>query len=90
LIRAAITAILARMPFKTLLILLSGSLFCISSAGYALVRIFLKPKENSGLDEIYWEFEESDPALKRYTAWSRVFFTGVIVSMLLLFAAIAI
>jgi hypothetical protein len=78
------------MHYKTLLILAGGFLFCVSSAGYLMVKLFLKPREDSGLDDIYWEFEESHPALKRYHTWSRIFFAGVIVSMLLMFAAIAV
>jgi hypothetical protein len=82
--------ILADMHYKTLLILASGVLFCLSSAGYLLVKVFLRPKDDSGLEEYYWEFEESHPDLKRYHRWSRIFFTGVIVSMLLLFVAISV
>jgi len=77
------------MPYKAFLILIAGLLFCISGAGCLAVRLFLKPKD-SDLDDIYWEFEDSHPKLKRYTAWSRVFFTGIVISMLLLFVAIAI
>lgn len=77
------------MHYKTLLILVAGLLFCVSSAGYLMVKLFLRPKD-SGLDDIYWEFEESHPELKRYNTWSRVLFTGIIVSMLLLIVAISI
>jgi hypothetical protein len=78
------------MPYKTALILAAGLLFCISTAAFLLVKIFLRPKDDSGLDDCHWEFEDTHPALKRYTLWSRICFTGVMISMLLLFLAVSI
>lgn len=78
------------MHYKIWLILIAGLLFCASAAGYVLVKIFLRPREDSGLDEVYWEFEEGHPDLKRYNFWSRVFFVGVVLSMLLLMVVLFI
>ena len=38
----------------------AGILFLVSAAGYAAVKLFLRPKED--LDEYYWEVRKSTPA----------------------------
>jgi hypothetical protein len=78
------------MHYKLWFILAAGLLFCVSAAGYAAVKIFLRPKEGSELDEIYWEFEDKLPDLKRYNFWCRVFFVGVVISMLLMIVTISV
>lgn len=72
-----------------LIILFAGSLvFVVSAAAYILVKIKLKPKQSREIEDVYWEFEESNPELARYNKWSRITFTGVVVGMIMLFAAI--
>ena len=73
-----------------LLYLIAGPLFVVSFAGHVYVKIRLRPKEDSGLDEIYHEFESSHEGLCRYEKWSRITFLGVVVSMLLVFIAAAL
>jgi hypothetical protein len=77
------------MHWKALFILLGGGLFLISGAGYLFVKLFLRPKENSDLDDYHFEFEDRHPQLARYDYWSRIMFVGVILGMLLLFGALA-
>ena len=74
------------MHWKIALILLTGTLFCVSAAGYLFVKIALRPKDND-LDDYYHEFEENSPQLARYEKWSRITFIGAITAMLLLFLA---
>lgn len=81
----AVCDIMASMHWKIGLILLAGTLFSVSAAGFACVRLFLRPKEDSDLDTYYYEFEDQHPDLARYNKWSRITLTGVIIGMLLLF-----
>ena len=78
------------MHWKIILILFAGSCFLLSSATYIAVKIVLRPKQDSDWQEFHWEFEDRDPALRRYQFWSRLAFGAVIVSMLLLFIAISV
>ena len=78
------------MPWKIVLILIAGSCFLISSVAFIVVKITLRPKLDSDWQEVHWEFEDRDPALRRYQFWSRITFAAVIVSMLLLFVTISI
>lgn len=77
------------MHWKVILILLGGGLFLISGAGFLFVKIVLRPKADSDLDDYHFEFEDRHPQLARYEFWSRITFVGVILGMLLLFAAMA-
>jgi hypothetical protein len=72
----------------TILKIIGGSLFLISSAGYFYVKLRLKPKEDSDLDDYYYEFEDQHPALAKYIKWSKITFTGIVIAALLLFIAL--
>jgi len=78
------------MNWKLPLILIAGICFCISSAGYLFVKIALRPKRDEDLDEVYWEFEDQHPTLARYHFWSKIAFSAVIISMLLLFLSLLV
>lgn len=78
------------MYWKVVLILLGGFLFLVSGAGFLYVKIFLRPKDDSDLDDWHYEFEDRHPELARYEKWSRVTFIGVVVGMLMLFAALVL
>jgi hypothetical protein len=78
------------MHWKLTLILIAGTGFCISSAGYLFVKIVMRPRPGSDWQETHWEFEEQDLSLARYLLWSKITFSAVIVSMLLLFTALSI
>lgn len=70
---------------RLILVIIAGPLFIISSMGYVYVKIRLKPGED--LDDFYYELEHQHSGYARYSKYSRITFTGVIISMLLLFIA---
>jgi hypothetical protein len=72
---------------RTVLYIIAGPLFLISAAGYVYVRIYLRPKDDSDLDDYYYEFEEQHPAYARYIKWSRITFIGSVIAVLTLFIA---
>ncbi len=51
------------------------------------MRIYLRPKDDSDLDDYYYEFEEQHPAYARYIKWSRITFIGSVIAVLTLFIA---
>lgn len=71
----------------TVLYIIAGPLFLVSLAGYVIVKIRLRPGEDSDLDQYYYEFEEQHPGYARYLRWSRITFTGAVIAALLLFIA---
>ena len=74
----------------TILYIIAGPLFVISIAAHIYVKLRLHPKEDSDLDDYYYEFEDQHPGYARYTKWSKITFTAVIISMLLLLIALVI
>ncbi len=74
----------------TILYIIAGPLFLISLAGYIYVKVRLQPKDDSDLDDYYYEFEDQHPAFARYTKWSRITFTAAAIAALLLFLALVI
>ena len=47
----------------------------------------MRPKEDSDLEDYYYEFEDQHPDYANYLKWSRITFAGAIVGALLLFIA---
>jgi hypothetical protein len=78
------------MPIKAGIILFAGSLFIASAVAHIYVKVRLRPRDDSDLDNYYHEFEDQHPGLARYNAWCRVTLTGVIIAMLLMFLAIVV
>ena len=74
----------------TILYIIAGPLFVISLAAHIYVKLRLHPKEDSDLDDYYYEFEDQHPGYAEYTKWSKITFTAVIISMLLLLIALVI
>ena len=74
----------------TILYIIAGPLFLISLAGYLYVKLRLQPKEDSDLDDYYYEFEEQHPAFVKYTQWSKITFSAAVIAALLLFLALVI
>lgn len=72
------------------LYIIAGPLFLISIAAHIYVKIRLSPKEDSGLDDYYYEFEEQHPGLARYIKWSKITLTAAVISALLIFVAAVI
>ena len=75
---------------ETILYIIAGPLFLISLAAHLFVKLRLRPKDNSDLDEYYHEFEDSHPELARYNKLSRLTFTAAVIAALLLFLAVAL
>lgn len=76
------------MGIKLLVIIIAIPLFLFSTAGYIYSKLRLKPKDDSELDDYYWEFEDQDPGYAKYIKYSQMTLMGVVVSMLLLFLAL--
>ncbi|MHC4489414.1 MAG: hypothetical protein ACYS9C_06905 [Planctomycetota bacterium] len=71
------------------LYIIAGPLFLISIVAHLYVRLRLRPKENSGLEDYYHEFEDQQPDFVRYAKWSRTtFIAATIGALLLLIAAV--
>lgn len=66
---------------------IAGPLFLISLAAYLYVRLRLRPKDRSDLDDYYYEFEDRHPAYAGYLKWSKITFSAAVIAMLLLFIA---
>jgi len=74
----------------TILWIIAGPLFVISLIAYIYVKLRLRPKEGSDLDDYYYEFEDQHPGFAKYTKWSNITFTAIVISMLLLVIAAVI
>ena len=74
----------------TILYIIAGPLFLISLAGFFYVKLRLKPKEGTDLDDYYYEFEDQHPAYAKYIKWSKITLTGAVIAVLLLFIALVI
>ena len=74
----------------TILYIIAGPLFLISLFAHLYVKLRLRPKDSSDLDDYYYEFEDRHPDFARYTKWSKITFTAVAISALLLFIAAVI
>ncbi len=73
-----------------ILYIIAGPLFVISLAAHIYVKLRLRPKEDSDFDDYYYEFEDQHPGYARYKKWSKITFTAIVVSMLLLLIALVI
>ena len=74
----------------TFLYIIAGPLFLISIAAHFYVKIRLRPKEDSDLEDYYHEVEEQHPDYTNYLRWSRITFTAAAAGALLLFLAMVI
>jgi len=74
----------------TILYIISGPLFLISLAAHLYVKLHLRPKDDSDLEDYYHEFEHQHPDYARYSKWSRITFAAAAIGALLLFIAAVI
>jgi hypothetical protein len=74
----------------TILWIIAAPLFVISLTAHIYVKLRLNPKQDSDLDDYYYEFEDQHPGFAKYTKWSKITFTAVVISMLLLLIAAVI
>jgi len=79
-----------RKPMDAVLYIIAGPLFLISMAAHLYVKLRLRPKENSFLEDYYHEFEDQQPDFARYVKWSRITFIVAAIGTLLLFIAAVI
>ncbi len=75
---------------NTILLIIAAPLFAISVTAHIYVKLYLRPKDDSDLDDYYYEFEDQHPGYAKYTKWSKITFTAVVISMLLLLLAAVI
>lgn len=72
---------------NTILWIIAAPLFIVSLVAHIYVKLRLRPKQGSDLDDYYYEFEDQHPGYAKYTKWSKITFTAVVISMLLLLLA---
>jgi len=65
-------------------------LFLISIAAHLYVKLRMRPKDDSDFDDYYYEFQEQHPDFARYTKWSKITFTCVVIAVVLLFLAVVV
>lgn len=68
-----------------MLYIVGGLLFLFALVAHLYVRVYLRPKDKSDLDDYYHEFEEQHPAYARYTRWLQISLGGAALGVLLLF-----
>ena len=71
-----------------LLYMTGGFLFLVSLVAHLCVRVYLRPRGKSDLDDYYHEFEDQHPQYARYTRWLQISLGGAAVGMLLLFLGV--
>ncbi len=77
-----------RMMIVRLLYIAGGVLFLLSLVAHLYVRLHLRPRGRSALDDYYYEFEDQHPQYARYTRWLQISLGGAAVGMLLLFLGV--
>ena len=76
------------MMLTRLVYIAGGFLFLGSLAAHIYARIWLRPADDSDLDDYYCEFEDQHPDYARYSQWLRVTMAGAATGMLLVFLAV--
>ena len=75
---------------KLIIILSACPTFLLAIIAHIIVKIKLRPRDDSDFDDYHYEFEDHHPDFARYSKWSHITFTTAAISALLLFIAIAI
>lgn len=78
------------MVIVRLLYIAGGLLFLLSVGAHFYVRARLRPGEDSGLDDYYYEFEDEHPEYARYTKWLGITLSGAALGVLLLFVGVVL
>jgi len=76
---------MGRMTILRFLYIAGGVLFVFSLLVHLYVRVRLRPREGSDLDDYYYEFEDQHPVYARYTRWLQISLGGAALGVLLLF-----
>ena len=72
---------------SAILYIIAGPLLLISAAANLYVKLNLRPKDDSDLDDYYHEFEHQHPEYAKYNKWSKITFTAIAIAVLMLFIA---
>jgi hypothetical protein len=70
--------------------ILGGFLILGALVAHIYARVKLRPRNESDLDEVYYEFEDQDPEYARYSRWLKATTAMGALGMLLMFAAVAL
>lgn len=70
--------------------ILGGFLILGSLAVHIYARIWLRPRDDAELDEIYYEFEDGHPGYAKYSRWLKATVVAGALGLLLMFVAVAI
>jgi len=76
------------ITLRQIIFIIAAVLFIISMFAYLYIRNRMKKKVD--LDQIYYEFEEELPSVKKYDKWLTITFASACISALLLFLAYVI
>ncbi len=68
-----------------LLYIAGGFLFLLSAVAHLCVRVRLRPRDDSDLDDYYHEFEDQHPGYAKYAHWLQITLGGAALGILLLF-----
>jgi hypothetical protein len=68
-----------------MLCIVGGFLFLLSLIAHLYVRVYLRPRGKSDLDDYYYEFEDQHPVYARYTRWLQISLGGAALGVLMLF-----
>jgi len=68
--------------------IVGGFLFVGSLATHVFARVWLRPSEDSDLDDYYHEFEDEHPEYARYSRWLSITMAGATLGVLLLFLGV--
>jgi hypothetical protein len=68
-----------------LLYIAGGLLFLASAAAHLYVRLRLRPRDDSDLDDYYHEFEDQHSGYARYTRWLGITLGGAALGLAMLF-----
>jgi len=73
------------MMLARLLYIVGGLLFLGSLVAHVVVRIRLRPSDDSELEDVYYEFEDEHPDYARYNQGLKITMAGAALGMLLVF-----
>ncbi len=68
-----------------MLYIAGGLLFLLSLVAHLYVRVYLRPRGKSDLNDYYYEFEDQHPAYAKYTRWLQISLGGAALGTLMLF-----
>ncbi|MCK5000217.1 MAG: hypothetical protein KAS23_11800 [Anaerohalosphaera sp.] len=75
---------------KITILIIAGPLFLIAAAAHIVVKIKMRPKADSDLDDCCCEFEHLNHDVARYEKFSRITYITAIIAIILLFLSIAV